>query len=443
MKSSIRKSTVVSGLQWGDEGKGKIVDLQAPFHDVIVRFNGGANAGHTVVVGEDRFPLHLVPCGILRPDKTAVIANGVVLDPEVLALEIDSLRESGIEVGSNLRISDRAHLIMPYHKIADGLMKKAIAASMGEEKEIGTTGRGIGPCYSDKATRSTAIRCGELADLGALGAKLEHIARVKNATLGALADLAGVPFEVLDVGELRQYCKTHAEKLAPHVCDTSALLHERLRQGARLLFEGANGFLLDVDHGTYPFVTSSNSSALGVYAGTGVPPYSSIEVCGVVKAYTSRVGAGPFPTEQENEIGERIRRRGKEFGTTTGRPRRCGWLDLVAVRYAASRCGVDYLAVTLLDVLAGFDELQICVCYEIDGTELHSFPAGLETLERAAPVYETLPGFAEDVSECTERGDLPAGAENYLAAIEDIAELPVRLVSVGPERSQTIVTTVD
>jgi adenylosuccinate synthase len=430
--------TVVSGLQWGDEGKGKIVDLLASDYDVVVRFNGGANAGHTVVVGDQKYPLHLVPCGILQPGKLAVVANGVVVDPEVLLGEVAELRERGVTVGDNFKISDRAHVVMPYHRVADGLMEAAIARSMGQSREIGTTGRGIGPCYSDKATRSTAVRFGDLKQPKLLAGRLEHIVRVKNATLGALAVIADVPFEPLVAADLSQLVERYADELGSHICDTSVVLHSASGAGQRILFEGANGFLLDVDHGTYPFVTSSNSSALGVYAGAGMPGSAVTEVAGVVKAYCSRVGGGPFPTEQDNEVGERIRRRGNEYGTTTGRPRRCGWLDAVALRYAVRNCGASWLAIMLLDVLAGFDELKVCRAYEIGRSEVSDFPASARDLEAATPVFDSYPGFSEEVTECRAYSELPEAAKAYIETIERLSGVPVRIVSVGPERTQTL-----
>ncbi len=438
MFSNGNPHTAVAGLQWGDEGKGKIVDLLADSFDLIVRFNGGANAGHTVVIGDERYALHLVPCGVLHPGKTAVIGNGVVVDPEVLLGEIKGLRARGVEVGDNLRISDRAHLVLPYHKLADGLLEAAMTASLGGARKIGTTGRGIGPCYADKATRSTALRVGDLLDGERLAERLHHIARVKNATLGGLARQADVLFEPIDPAELAERCAAYAEALRGHVSDTSRLLHEAMRSGSRLLFEGANGFLLDIDHGTFPYVTSSNSSALGLYAGAGVPGRAVGEIVGVVKAYTSRVGGGPFPTEQDNPTGARMRDRGHEYGTTTGRRRRCGWLDLVALRYAAWTCGVTALAVTLLDVLAGFDELSLCVAYALDGRQSGDFPAGAAELDAVTPVYETLPGFAAEIDGCRRLEDLPAAAQGYLDFIEEFVGLPVRIVSIGPERTQTL-----
>lgn len=430
--------TAVAGLQWGDEGKGKIVDLLAEAFDVVVRYNGGANAGHTVVTGGERFALHLIPCGVLRARCTGVVGNGVVLDPEVLQKEMAELRASGVHLGANLRISDRAHLVMPYHKAADGLMEAAIGASMGGDRTIGTTGRGIGPCYADKATRSTAVRVADLLEPDRLAEKLEHIAAVKNASLGALAALADVPFQRIDPREVAAGCAAYASSLEPFVCDAADYLHEAAASGLSLLFEGANGFLLDVDHGTYPYVTSSNASALGIYAGAGMPGGTVRELIGVVKAYATRVGGGPFPTEQDNDIGQRLRDRGHEYGTTTGRPRRCGWLDMVALRYAVRTSGATSLAVTLLDVLSGFDTVQVCTAYRTGHDLLDRFPASAHELAGAEPVYETLEGFAGDITACRRMDDLPAEARAYIAFVEDATGVPVRIVSVGPDRDQTI-----
>jgi adenylosuccinate synthase len=437
-KRASTQHTAVAGLQWGDEGKGKIVDLLAEDFDVVVRYNGGANAGHTVVAGGRRFALHLVPCGVLRPGCTGVIGNGVVLDPEVLAQEMAELRQAGVELGANLKISDRAHVVMPYHKAADGLMEAAIKASMGAKGEIGTTGRGIGPCYADKATRSTAVRVGDLLRMDLLEGKLEHVARVKNASLGALAELAGVEFEPIDPDQVARRCASYVANIGPFVCDTGQYLHDALDAGRSILFEGANGFLLDVDHGTYPYVTSSNSSALGIYAGAGVPGGTVGELIGVVKAYATRVGGGPFPTEQDNEIGARLRDRGHEYGTTTGRPRRCGWLDLVALRYAVRTSGATALALTLLDVLAGFDELRVCTAYSWEGSESERFPSVSADVGSVEPVYTALPGFADEITDCRCFGDLPEEAVAYVRFVEEAVGVPVRIVSVGPDREQTI-----
>jgi len=425
--------TAVVGLQWGDEGKGKVVDLIAPRFGAVVRFNGGANAGHSVVVGGVRFALHLIPSGILYPDKAAVIGNGVVVDPEALLRECDGLTTRGVSV-AGLTISDRAHVVMPYHKVEDELREKLVAGDAGES--IGTTKRGIGPCYADKAHRATAIRMGELLDPAALRVKLEMICRVKKALLGS----AGAD---LDAGALTAWAGALAERLRPHVTDTTYALHDMLRAGKKLLFEGANAALLDVDHGTHPYVTSSSCTSLGIPAGTGVPAQYLGEVIGVVKAYTSRVGNGPMPTELLNDLGQTIRERGREFGTTTGRPRRVGWLDLVAVRYSAMISGATSIALTLLDVLSGLPELNVCIGYrrigDANGAVSDRFTPDAEALRRVEPVYRTFPGFAQDVTGVRSRAELPAEARAYIEFIEEFVGVPVRLIGVGPDRVQTIV----
>jgi adenylosuccinate synthase len=432
--------TAVVGLQWGDEGKGKIVDLLTGEHDVIVRYNGGANAGHTVVVGDQRYALHLIPSGILYPDKRCVIGNGVVVDPQVLLEEIDDLRSRGVEVGDNLYVSDRAHVVMPYHKEHDAALERVLSSKAGENGanlSIGTTKRGIGPAYADKVHRSTAIRVGDLLDADRLRAKLRVICRIRSAELKAL----GVDTPPLDPDELAETAAAFGKRIRPHVTDTVYFLHECLRHDRPILFEGANACLLDIDHGTYPYVTSSNCSALGVSTGTGVPGRVLDRVVGTMKAYTTRVGEGPHPTEQINAIGERIRERGHEFGTTTGRPRRCGWLDLVAVRYSAMICGTTGLACMLLDVMSGFDELKLCTKYRLpDGSISEKFIPDAERLSHVEAVYETLPGWAEEIDATTDRAGLPDNARRYLDRIEEVVDVPIEIVSVGPERTQTLLT---
>jgi adenylosuccinate synthase len=429
------RHTAVVGLQWGDEGKGKIVDLLTAEHDVIVRYNGGANAGHTVVVADQRYALHLIPSGILYPGKECVIANGVVVDPEVLIDEMTTLRSRGVEVGANLRISDRAHVVMPYHKEHDAALERVLAESTGSDQSIGTTKRGIGPAYADKVHRSTAIRIGDLLDPARLRGKLDVICAIRSRELEAL----GVSAPPLDPAALTERFAGLGRRLAPHITDTTYLLHDCLRNGRRILFEGANACLLDIDHGTYPYVTSSNCSALGIPAGTGVPGGRIDQVIGIMKAYATRVGAGPFPTEQDNEIGQRIRDRGREDGTTTGRPRRCGWLDLVAIRYSAMICGTTRLACMLLDVLSGLDEVRLCTQYRLpDGTLTDHFLPDAARLGEVEPIYETVPGWSEEIQGVTERDDLPTAARSYLTRIEEIVGVPIDIVSVGPERSQTV-----
>ncbi len=434
-----RRHRAVVGLQWGDEGKGKIVDLLTAQHDVIVRYNGGANAGHTVVVGDQRYTLHLIPAGILYPDKLCVIANGVVVDPEVLIAEIDALRARGVEVGDNLCLSDRAHVVMPYHKQHDAALERVLsskAAGSEGNLSIGTTKRGIGPAYADKVHRSTAIRVCDLLATERLERRLRVICTIRTAELAAL----GVKAPPLDPDELTRRYAGLGERLRPHIRDTTYLLHECLDDGRSMLFEGANACLLDIDHGTYPYVTSSNCSALGVPTGTGIPGRYIQEVLGTMKAYTSRVGEGPFPTEQDNAIGDRIRERGHEYGTTTNRPRRCGWLDLVAVRYSAMICGATGLTCMLLDVLSGFDELKLCTAYRRpDGTVTDRFSPDAWQLAEMEAIYETLPGWRDKIDEATDRSRLPANARRYLDRIEEFVAVPIEIVSVGPERTQTLV----
>jgi adenylosuccinate synthase len=431
--------TAVVGLQWGDEGKGKIVDVLTADHDVIARYNGGANAGHTVEVAGERYALHLIPSGILYPDKTCVIGNGVVVDPEKLIEEMDRLRSRGVAIGArNLLISDRAHVVMPYHKEQDAALEEFLAdVAEGERGSlaIGTTRRGIGPAYADKISRSTAVRVGDLLDDAYLRDRLRVICRLRSAELAAL----GVRTSPLDPDALADRYSALGEQLRPHIVDSTYALHDALQSGRRILFEGANACLLDIDHGTYPYVTSSNCSTLGIPAGTGVPGDRIGRVLGIMKAYSTRVGAGPFPTELSNPIGDRIRERGREFGTTTGRPRRCGWLDLVAVRYSAMVCGVTGVACTLFDVLTGFDELRICTRYRLaDGSITERFIPDAHRLEQATAVYETLPGWTEALREVDDRRQLPANAERYLSFIEEQLNLPIDMVSVGPDRRHTL-----
>jgi len=367
-----------------------------------------------------------------------VIGNGVVVDPATLLDEIKGLHERGVKVEDNLRISDRAHLVMPYHKLQDALQEAAVSKARGEQRSIGTTGRGIGPTYADKAARSTAIRFADLLDPDRFVEKLQHTVTVKNAVLGALAQVADQPFDPIDADALADQTLIHAAKLRPHICNTTQLLHTAMADGKRLLFEGANACMLDVDHGTYPYVTSSNCSSLGIYPGTGVPGGALGRVVGIAKAYTTRVGGGPFVTEQDNQDGQRIRDRGNEYGTTTGRPRRCGWLDLMVVKYSATVCGATEIALMLLDVLAGFDTLKVCVGYEVNGKALDFFPSDAEVLRNVEPVYEQVPGFADEVTDIRDYADLPTEAKGYVELIERIVGVPVKTVSVGPQRDATL-----
>lgn len=424
-------ATCVVGLQWGDEAKGKIVDLITNDHHVVVRYNGGANAGHTIVKGGVTYKLSLIPTGILSSHIQAVIGNGLVVNPVRFLEEVANLRAAGIGVGENLILSDHAHLIFPYHIEEERLFEQA------SEHAIGTTGRGIGPCYQDKVNRSSGIRVGELLYPDHLRDRLHAVVARKNHLLTSLSPTA----KRFDADALCEEYLGYAAQMKPHIRDTTRLLHEALRQGKRLLFEGAQGSLLDVDHGTYPYVTSSNSSATGIWSGSGVPARHLTRIIGVIKAYTSRVGRGPFPTELNDGpsgIGETIRRIGREYGTVTGRPRRCGWLDLVAVRYSAALGGADEVTIMLLDVLSALDELKICVAYELDGERITHFPGDAFLLERCKPIYETLPGWKTDISTVRKASDLPGAAKRYVERVAELVELPVSIVSVGPDREQTI-----
>jgi len=441
---------VIVGAQWGDEGKGKVVDLLARDAEAIVRFQGGNNAGHTIVRDGEEFKFHLIPSGILYSDKTCVIGNGVVVDPRVLLGEIDGLRRAGVSV-ANLRISANAHLIMPYHVLLD---------TAGETKlgklSIGTTRRGIGPCYADKALR-LGIRVQDLLDEKILRTKIRAALGPKQQALRELAvqrrkqrkevgeEMRGAPEAVdtpdprLDVHTMVEEHVSFGHRLEPHIADTARLCWEALDADKTVIFEGAQAALLDLDHGTYPFVTSSNPIAGAATVGAGVGPTDISEVWGIAKAYATRVGAGPFPTELEDETGDRIVERGHEFGTTTGRRRRAGWMDLVALRYAVRLNRMDALAVTKLDVLSGIGPLRVAVRYRSkEGAVLDSFPYHQSILHSATPEYEELPGFDEDLGECREREDLPAAAHDYLRYISEFVGVPVRLVGVGPGRDQVV-----
>ncbi|MEZ6193140.1 MAG: adenylosuccinate synthase [Phycisphaerales bacterium] len=428
----------VVGLQWGDEGKGKVVDLLAGRYGLVVRYNGGANAGHSVQVGDKRYALHLIPSGILSKQALNILGNGVVIDPAQLVKEINGLRAEGIEIGDNLKISDRAHLVFEYHKVQDVLYDHALAHAMGGSAAIGTTGRGIGPCYADKALRSMAIRVGDLLDEKLLADKLKRIVTVKNAVLAALAQQCGQAFVPFSAEALLKDALTHAKVLKPHICDTAHLLHTSMDAGKRILFEGANATLLDIDHGTYPFVTSSNCSSLGVHTGTGVPGHKVKNVLGIAKAYQTRVGGGPMPTELHDATGDKIREIGREYGTTTGRPRRIGWLDLVALKYTATISGATGIALMLMDVLAGLPELKLCTAYKHNGKTLANFPADAGVLDSLEPVYETVPGFGRPIEDCRSFDDLPDNARAYIRKIEQHVGVPVVLASVGPRRDQTV-----
>jgi adenylosuccinate synthase len=418
----------VVGLQWGDEGKGKIVDILAEHSDIVVRYSGGANAGHTVIVGSERFALHLLPSGAVRPGAVCVIASAVVVDPDTLLKEIAALAQRNITLNERLFISENSHLVLDYHKKEDQLREE----SLGKNK-LGTTVRGIGPCYADKVGRSYALRVGDLRDLEGLKTKLQAIVERKNKIFSALYGAERMSGEALF-----EKCKIYAERLLPFTIDTTEFLHRSISDGKSILFEGAQGTLLDLDHGTFPFVTSSNSSALGMPAGCGVPTTMVDRFLGVVKAYATRVGAGPFPTEQDNEIGQYIREKGGEYGTTTGRPRRCGWFDAVAVCYAATIGAIDSIALMHLDTLTGLKEIKICKAYRINGKETTFFPANTPRLSQASPVYETVPGWEEEISQIGDFHDLPSSAQDFICRIEEVVSRPITVISVGPERSQTI-----
>jgi adenylosuccinate synthase len=421
-------NTSIVGLQWGDEGKGKIVDLLTEQFDYAIRWNGGSNAGHSVKVNDKKFAFHLIPSGILRPECTSVIANGVVIDPLKLLEEIDTLIGQGVRIEENLRVSLNAHVVLPYHKLQDQYSESAAGGG-----KIGTTGRGIGPCYADKANRSTAIRLIDLLDDNRLKDKLQRTVQTKNAIFRALYDAP--PIEWQPIFEQYRAC---GQQLQPFLTDTTRLLHQAWKARKRLLFEGANAVLLDLDHGTFPFVTSSNCGT-GLSVGTGLPAAAVQTTLGVVKAYSTRVGSGPFPTEQNNATGNEIRERGHEYGTTTGRPRRCGWIDTVALRYTAAISGATGLCIMLLDVLSGFPELQVCTHYEIQGKKTDWFPADALELEQARPVYETVKGWSEALDGASSFEELPAAAKGYLARLEHHIGVPIRIVSVGPARHQTLI----
>ena len=429
-------ATSVIGLQWGDEAKGKFVDVLTEDHDVVCRYLGGNNAGHTVVFGGKTFKLSLLPAGVLRPGKTAVIATGVVLDPAALLAEMDRAKEvMGDEfppAGTDLLISSRAHLIFPWH-VAEDAALESDRGDAGQEK-IGTTLRGIGPCYRDKAGRTHAIRAGDLLRPDRFRRRVAEVCDFKNTLLAAIS----TSFEPFDAAEIADRYLTFAERLGPHVTDTNAFLLDAVDAGQSILFEAAQGSMLDLDHGTFPYVTSSNSSGCGVHPGSGVPERHLDVMLGVVKAYSTRVGGGPFVTELDDETGERIRTRGNEFGTVTGRPRRCGWFDAVAARYAARLSGVDALAVSLLDVLDGFEEVKLCEAYDLHGGRTRDFPAHADDLAEARPVYRTLPGWPDDTTACRRYEDLPANARAYLETVADLLGTPLKYVGVGPDREQTI-----
>ena len=419
---------VIIGTQWGDEGKGKIVDLLAEFADMVVRFQGGNNAGHTMVVNGEQFISHLVPSGILQK-KVCLIGNGMVVDPAVLIEELDYLSSKDIDVGPDkLKISEKAHIIMPYHKQIDLAREK-----MKGDNKIGTTGRGIGPSYEDKASRR-GIRFIELLDREAFRDKVDTILEEKNFYLKNY-----LSSETLDSKDIINQYNRYAERLAPYVVNISVIINQAIKANKQILFEGAQGTHLDIDHGTYPYVTSSNTVAGNACSGAGVGPKEISGVLGIVKAYTTRVGKGPFPTELFDEIGDTIQKNGEEFGATTGRKRRCGWLDTVILKNAVRLNGLTGLAITKLDVLGGLKSLKICTGYEYEGKILHDFPASLKVLAACQPIYETLPGWPENISDIRKIEDLPENTKNYLNRIKELTETPIQIVSVGPARDKTII----
>ncbi len=421
----------VIGLQWGDEAKGKLVDWLTEGQRMVVRYQGGANAGHTVVVGDQVYKLHLMPSGILNADVLNVIASGVVLDPGVLLGEMESLQERGIRLDGRLKLSNRAHVVMPWHQVEDQIWNELQQG----DANIGTTLRGIGPCYRDKVGRSYAIRLGDLLSEH-FPERVAEIARYKEQSLTPLSQTIDARF---DADQITQQYVEYGRRLDSFIDDTNRIMLDAVDDDWPVLFEGAQGSLLDIDHGTFPFVTSSNSSGVGVTVGAGAPPHFIRRTIGVAKAYSTRVGGGPFPTEQDNETGEHIRQLGNEFGTTTGRPRRCGWFDAVAVRYTCRLGGVTAICLTMLDVLSELDEIQVCVAYELDGKTIDHFPASIDDLRRVRPVYETLPGWKQDVTGARSEDDLPENALRYIDRIAQLCGRPIAYVSVGPDRAQTIV----
>lgn len=420
-------NVIVIGAQWGDEGKGKITDLLSRSANVVVRYQGGVNAGHTIVVKGQTFKLHLIPSGILYPDTECIIGCGTVIDPKVLIEELDQLESFNIST-RNLLISETAHVTMPYHRLLD----TAAEERRGSYK-IGTTGRGIGPTYADKSER-TGIRILDLMDEKSLREQLEWTINYKNVILEKLYNVPP-----LDPKEVIEQYLGYAERLRPHVVDTALKIYDAIKRRRNILFEGAQGTLLDLDHGTYPYVTSSNPVAGGACVGTGVGPTMIDRVIGVAKAYTTRVGEGPFPTETDGKIGELLCDRGAEFGTTTGRKRRCGWFDAVIGRYAVRINGMDCLAITKLDVLDELEEIQVCVAYEIDGQRCDDFPSSSRRFAKMRPIYKTLPGWKQSTADCRALEDLPRQALDYLKFLAELMEVPIAIVSLGASRDQTII----
>ncbi|MFA6978153.1 MAG: adenylosuccinate synthase [Ignavibacteriaceae bacterium] len=416
--------SVLVGSQWGDEGKGKIVDLLSNSYEIVVRYQGGANAGHTVEIGDKKYILHLIPSGILRENVICVIGNGVVIDPVALLDEIDFLEKQNISVKGRLFISQNAHLIMPYHKLLDSISESG-------KNKIGTTGRGIGPCYIDKYARK-GIKINDLLHPEVLERKIRENIAEKNLLLKNIYH-----HEELKVDEIIKSYLEFDEKIDQYIKDVPSFLNQAIKDGKSILLEGAQGALLDVDFGTYPFVTSSHPTSGGACTGTGIPPNKITDVIGIVKAYTTRVGEGPFPTELLDETGEKLRKIGAEFGATTGRPRRCGWYDAFLVRYSAMINGITSVALTKLDVLSEFEEIKICTGYEYNGKPLKSFPTDFERLDSVKPIYKTVPGWNKDISNCSSYAELPQATKDYLDIISEESEININIISVGPKRAQT------
>jgi adenylosuccinate synthase len=421
------KNIVVIGTQWGDEGKGKIVDILAPHFDIVARYQGGHNAGHTVYIGERKFVLHLIPSGILQDRSACVIGNGVVVSPQAFNAEVEELRQLNVQCEGRLFVSDRAHLILPYHAALD----RARETKLGQNG-VGTTLRGIGPTYENKAAR-TGVRAGDLLFPDLLREKIRGNVEVANREIEACGG------EALNIEALIDEFMTEAIKLVPFVKDTATMLNTAVRQGKAVLLEGAQATMLDVDFGTYPFVTSSSATAGGATIGTGLPPKAITGAMGIAKAYTTRVGSGPFPTELGDDTGKQLRAKGYEYGASTGRPRRCGWFDAVVVRYAAMLNGLDTLAITKLDVLDNLAEIKICTAYRYRGEELNNIPYGANVLEECEPVYETLQGWQQSTVGITDYEELPQAAKEYIARLEELCETPAGIISTGPERSETII----
>jgi len=419
---------IVVGTHWGDEGKGKIVDYLGENAQVVVRAQGGNNAGHTVVVGGEKYVFHLLPSGVLHPDKVGILGDGMVVDPSSFLGEIDFLRQKGKDVSGRLFLSPKAHLVLPYHRILDGIYENIRGGG-----KLGTTGRGIGPAYEDKVAR-WGIRVGDLEDEKLFARKLRVVLDYKNLLLERAFSQSPLPYDKI----LEDYLG-YASLLKPYIADTSKMVYQFYREGKTILIEGAQGTMLDLDHGTYPFVTSSYPVAAGSLLGVGLGPVSNLEVLGVCKAYTSRVGEGPFPTELRGETGDYLRKKGGEYGATTGRPRRCGWLDGVVLRYAARINGITSLALTKLDVLGGLSSLKICRAYSIEGEEVDDFPVSPHLWGRCEPIYEEMEGWEEDISSVSSYSDLPSAARHFVEFVEDFVQIPIAIVSLGSGRENTLV----